>query len=319
MKKGRLMTEDNGKNRWGKWRRMWRAVSVGVMTVGVAVMGGCSPPPTKYRYLNPIWMPDGRIMVVKQIIQPVGGTGFMGTGSGSSEPTNVVLTVMNADGSNEQDVISLGRFGFISRPNCSPTGNLMATFDLNGIDIYSTITWKVVATIDTSSSTYIYEYDWSPDGQKIAVRLDSGVKLYTKDGVFIRDLTNARIIYAWKNYPYLFVDYRFGGVGSKIVGRLIDENNQIISENVEAGVPQEFLPGGQAYISASFTSKIQTSDFTEVADYREFKASLGKVYGDILPNPTNPNQVLYSDDEYISDQRGILLINLDGTGKIRLR
>ena len=299
-------------------KMIFKKMRVGLFLLGVSLLSACGEGPAVNRYLGPVWMPDGRIMVMKQVIHTSGGTGMFGTGSGG-EASESFLAVMNADGTNEQNVISMGQNGYIIDPNCSPSGNLMATDHGNRLDIYSTETWKVVATIDCSNSTMIYEYDWSPDGEKIAIRVDSGVKLYSKMGVFIRDLTNLRVLYAWKYYPYIFGDYRLGGVSSEILARLVDENNMVVSDNMQAYGPQEFLPGGQEYVSGRHYFKFRTSDFTQIFDYRPFLESLGRYYGKIRPNPINPNQVMFSDDIYISKPRGIVLINLDGTGKLRIR
>jgi len=165
MKKGRLMTDENGKNRWGKWRRMWRAVSVGVMTVCVAVMGGCgfnSRESTTYTVPN--WTGNGRIIAGKEYMR-----------SHSNLISNSVLdearssiVVMDADGGNEHELFEAGYSSLIAM---SASGNVVAYISGRLHVMVNDGGWKEKWSVDINEGG-AQNYDniqISPDETKIYV------------------------------------------------------------------------------------------------------------------------------------------------------
>ncbi|NDC83698.1 hypothetical protein EB093_08585 [bacterium] len=144
---------------------MWRAVSVGVMTVGVAVMGGCgfnSRESTTYTVPN--WTGNGRIIAGKEYMR-----------SHSNLISNSVLdearssiVVMDADGGNEHELFEAGYSSLIAM---SASGNVVAYISGRLHVMVNDGGWKEKWSVDINEGG-ARNYDTiqiSPDETKIYV------------------------------------------------------------------------------------------------------------------------------------------------------
>ncbi|MFC1496788.1 hypothetical protein ACFL52_05175 [Candidatus Margulisiibacteriota bacterium] len=124
------------------------------------INGGCSSVTTSYRYYYPDWTPDGRIVCIKNKVVSTTGTGVIG-GSGGSETNIYYITVMDADGTNEQDIKTINQVGKVM---ASPVNNYYAFSDGNNIKVIST-SGSDVSSIDCGAE--VYDFDWNPSASKL--------------------------------------------------------------------------------------------------------------------------------------------------------
>ena len=291
-----------------------------IIFAGVAVlMIGCGAKQEQaLAYYNPTWSAEGKIYAIKETIVTATQGGF---GGSVAQERNSYLVLMNKDGSNEQTIKHVGRERY-PKMNASPSGNYLAMTGGAGweiLDIHNG--YNVSSEIDTTTQTL--EFDWSPNEAKIFLQ-ESGraVALYNRNGTKIRDLSNLDYAFAWRYAAAI------GGAGNNKI-RLVDENDNIIAEqsagNGLYGIHQYF-PGGQYILGGGGRTfqKVRVSDFAVLETYTALKTELDKetsVYG-LQLNPVNGTELLYSDNLEsfnIHANKNILLINLDGTQRRRLK
>ena len=173
-------------------RRVCRGV---VVLAGMMVLGGCGGTGGYSDYYNPAWMADGRIIAVRDDVK-TSNSGFSFSAGGSAEHS-FKLVVMNGDGSGEH-VVKDNADGVFSL-NVSPSGNYIAYHGGDKIvildrnyQLHSTIYWK------ESPNESLSRFDWSPDESELVLDISGSIKLYQRTGEKIRELSNVRVLYAWK-------------------------------------------------------------------------------------------------------------------------
>ena len=285
---------------------------VGVMSLVVLV--GCGGSVTVSHYYNPAWMADGRIIAVRDDVTTY--TGFTMSAGGGSDHKKFIV-VMNADGSNEHTVKSLGEFQN-SPINVSPLGNFIAYNDGGDLAILDK-NYNRIASIPWNSEGHnLYFFDWSPDETKIILNVDSNNFLYGRDGQKIRNLASISYIPFWKYGTNIF-GYLSQGIG------LFDQSGTLVASSINGPGGYLYFVDGNYYLGANMlggVGKVRVSDFTVIETYPTLNQVLsGFTYERLQLNPVNQTELLYSkpNTRLENDPQEIWLINLDGSGQRQLR
>jgi len=213
---------------------------MGIIWIGL--LSGCEQRATAKYYYNPFWTADGKIVASRETATRV--TGSL-TGSGSDRATHWVI--MDADGSNERELIGLDPEGF-PRGNASPSGNYIASNGGAGLEIWSYPGFHKLNEIAIPEWVrYVYTFDWSPDESRLVIAYGndstSEIAIYTRQGIKERVLTDITGAGAWKYNIAIF-----GYFGSSITegARLVLADGSVVNEGLASA--QQFFPGGETYL-----------------------------------------------------------------------
>jgi len=258
-------------------------------------MGGCgSKISTSTLYDNPSWMPDGRIICNKLVVTTT--QQLYGTGISESHSYIAALTINdNNEVIKEENLFEGGVGGSIT---CSPVGELIAFGEAltSGITI-SDYRGNTSVVPNVENVTYS---DWSPDGNRLVY--SSGRKLFiiNKDGTGKTQIASDVDTIAWR-----YGD-KIAYVGDKLT--LINPDGTGTLETVVGGRPQIKSNGDIVYQYLAEIKTINSAGTNEVtlfSGYQPYTFKLSfdgqKIAGGALGDP------------------GIWVINIDGTGYVRLR
>jgi hypothetical protein len=301
---------------------------VGILFV-VSLLGlwGCARGPAYSNYYNPAWLSDGRIICMRDsVISESGGT-FGGAG-GSDVQTSIVIITLDSEGKvvSEQKVKDQPYEGYVEF-NGSPKGNYIATDGGKGLRVWDS-NFNLVSEFDLNlgSNNQVRSFDWSPDEEKLLVKTDFSLTLFSRSGQLIRTFTQLNTANGWKYSQYIA---GLKGPRTDQYTAFTDElENDIVTTNfltsMGGGVDQ-FFPGGQSVLGggAGQYMKLSFPELEVIAEYDNLEKILEQdawAYGPFI-NPTNPEQVMYSIGttgtfSIYAKGQGIYLVNLDGSHRV---
>ena len=291
----------------------WAVICLGlIILVGGLVGCGSSTTSINYYYYYPDWTPDGKILCSKnQQVTTQGGGGF--GGSGGSVSNNYYLTIMDADGSNERDIKSIGNSAKVA---ASPLGNYYAyaESDSNFIHVVATA-GATVSDIDSGSK--VYSLDWSSNDSSLVYNGTKEAFIVNVDGSNKRILSNNGSSVSWRYGGKIIVD---NPITSEVF-RIIALDGVSYSEIAQYSKIQ----GGEYNISKSNTNEVYYRSAYE-SGIKRFLLSSPEAEPTLLINRNDlwnikislDGQKILATGQNVSGA-DIWLINIDGTGLKQLK
>lgn len=279
-----------------------------ILTTGI--IGGCGgSTTTTYFYYYPDWTPDGKILCSKNRQVTTQGSGSFG-GGGGTVSNNYYLTIMDADGSNERDIKSIGNGAKVA---ASPLGNYYSYVEVY-TNIIHVVTTAGAFVSDIDAGADLYSLDWNPSETKIVYGTLSGESfIVLKDGTGKTSLYNGGSSIAWR-YGERIVHK--GSIGSDWGGLIVDGDSlSVLYTNTKT-------KGGEFNIS-----KVNTNEVYYRGD-KIFKALINTSEATpdlVIDNSDLWNIKLSPDGQKIiasgpnTSGSEIWLVNIDGTGLKQLR
>ena len=173
-------------------KTMIRIMGLFCVLVVVGMMTGCSVQNwTTTKYQAPNWTPSGKIVMAKQENKYHKDPITIGDQLEQLDESKSYIVEMNADGSGEHTLFQTE--GFTPMIQVSTSENYVA-YIVDGL-VIRTKNGDLVSNIKPGST--IYSFDWSPDESKVVVEADTPLKLYTREGNFIKNLSNGSQV-SWK-------------------------------------------------------------------------------------------------------------------------
>ena len=191
-----------------------------VLILGLAlIFTGCSTS-VSVNYYNPNWLPDGRIIAVKQQVGSVQEL----VNPGKITFVNGWIVVMDIDGKNEKALFECNNSFF--KPLVSPDGTKIASgdgiFDMTG---------KLLDSVPSDNGRFMNIVDWSPDSKKVV--LWCGEYNESQKYIYTYDLTIKKLSYLTEGYePAWNNEVGIVYVADKVnLSIMSDEGKKIIDNN----------------------------------------------------------------------------------------
>jgi len=274
-----------------------RSLFLGLILIGGILLGGlvggCGSTSTSTLYDTPNWMPDGRIICNKLVV--TASTQWYGSGVSESHG---YIAAFYPSGTGEVNL-----FEGNGLATCSPMGELIAFFGDDGITV-SDYQGNISAIPNTSNVRYL---DWSPDATKL-VFSDTSRNLYVinRDGTGKTQIASSAEAVAWRVGEKIIYEYVIGANSSRIYAIDIDGNNQ--KDLAQGVMPQNTNNQKVVYRSGGIPKMININGNDETTLFADYDRDALKLSFD--------NAKLVGGK---SGSTGIWLINIDGTGYIKIK
>ncbi|MFA6170428.1 MAG: hypothetical protein WC772_06625 [Candidatus Margulisiibacteriota bacterium] len=197
-------------------KKVMGLVILGATLFGLAmVMGGCGATVHESSaYYYPNWMPDGRIICCK--VTSRWSEAIWGR---KEEGDTNYITVMNADGSSEQNLFEVG--DLVKEITCSPVSGKLGYVDGPHSEI-AICNYDGSGLYKVSGVTGVNYFDWSSDATKIAYTASNNLYVINADGTGNTMIVNNSEAVAWR-------------VGEKIVFSFADSaSSKIYAINIDS-------------------------------------------------------------------------------------
>ena len=181
-----------------------------------AFLSGCTQS-VSVNYYNPNWLPDGRIIAVKESVGSVQEL----VNPAKVTFVNAFLVAMDIDGKNETPLFE---FSALTLPVPSPDGLKIA----DSTNIYN-MKGEIIERVPTINNRVLRIVDWSPDSRKVVLR--GGEVNESPKYIYTYDLTTKELKYLTEGYEPAWnneVGIVFRKKGFKIIS---DTDNQITTKN----------------------------------------------------------------------------------------
>jgi len=281
-----------------------------LLLIGLIFLSGCAGL-GRYKestYYYPDWTLDGKIICVKNITTYERGGFVWGAPTSAPVAQEYYITTMSTQGAEETGIKLINGVGKVA---ASPLGNYIAYTDGDYIKMITTA-GADVSSIDCSGE--VNSLDWSSDEEELVYSIfESSISTYEvylvdRDGTLREFIING-----------LTVDWRYG---TKIVFvnngyiQLIDPTSkQVTNLLVEGGFPQ--LSDDNQILYKYYNASESRNEIWTMTTSAESKTRKNEAFNDYLIPKLSPDKLKLVCGE--SGESGIWVINIDGTGEIKLR
>ena len=150
-----------------------------------AFLSGCTQS-VSVNYYNPNWLPDGRIIAVKESVGSVQEL----VNPAKVTFVNAFLVAMDIDGKNEKALFECDP---VFTPIPSPDGTKIA-----GIDVILNMKGEKIDKLPSVEGKFLLITDWSPDSKKVVCWAKPTVGVYHE--IYTYDLTTKKLSYLTEGY-----------------------------------------------------------------------------------------------------------------------
>ena len=270
----------------------------GLLMLVFLVITGCGSTATSVLYDTPNWMPDGRIICNKLVVT----TSQQFYGGGVTDSHGYIAAFWPS-GTGEVNLFEANGL-----PTCSPTGELIAFFGNDGI-IISDYSGHKTTVPNTSNVRYL---DWSPDATKLAYS-DTSRDLYVinRDGTGKTKISTSAEAVAWRVGEK--IAYEFTESGYNYLGRINSDGSSREGFGDLSVYSPQISSLNSDYIYGKAASAYRKLDVSGAAPTEEVLIPSFDFY---IPRLSFDNSKLVSG---AYGDSGIWLINIDGTGAVKIR
>lgn len=284
--------------RAGQGVTVCKTISAVVLLAGLLALTGCSPvEKSRTTYWYPNWTPDGKIVSSKEVEYYKSGAPFSGDTTTKVEDS---VVEMSSDGSNERTICN-GVFGWILQ--VSPSKNYLAASIAGSMWVvdYNTgqkLTWK-------NFGGDIFSFDWSPDETKLAIsgpNVSDNIEIYDRNLNLVKTLIPGGEL-AWK------FNSRIAFHGNEGITLYDITNDTVATTNISVNPDTYDITGRYLYDIGGGAYRFDTQSMTGTQQSIYSNDLTRKHFSPIGDKACGSLQA----------DGGICVLNIDGTGKVKIR